>query len=45
MELGKQAEALEKAGKSADTGYILSHHAETMELYQEVIQEIRQYFG
>jgi signal transduction histidine kinase/CheY-like chemotaxis protein len=45
MELGKQAEALEKAGKSADAGYILSHHAETMELYQEVIQEIRQYFG
>lgn len=40
--LSKKAEGLEKAGKSEDEMYIQEHHAEVMELYQKIMEKIRQ---
>jgi len=38
--LGELAKALEAAAKEADTPYIQAHHAETMQVYGEVLAEI-----
>ena len=41
--LGSEAEQLEYAGKAGNHDYIKSHHESTMELYRQVLCEIRTY--
>ena len=44
-QLSEQARLLEMAGKKGDIHYIVENHQTVMELYEEVLEEIRDYLG
>ena len=43
--LSEQARLLEMAGKKEDIHYIVENHQKVMELYEEALEEIRDYLG
>lgn len=43
--LSEQARLLEMAGKKGDIHYIVENHQKVMELYEEALEEIRDYLG
>ena len=45
LELGDKAEALEKAGKASDIGYIESHHDDMMADYRSIRDAMKSEFG